>query len=495
MINNNKVQVIIGPVLVRVDNLDFMAQEFIGSHMMYDLDDPLFFIVEEVFYTYTGLLARLLRVLKDQHFEYDLVSTEQVQVDSDLNFYHDTSLIEPNFELEGIELYGWQKDVVRALIQTPHGILEAGPGSGKTEMSIAYLKSMNVPTVLLFTRKNYLTQFRNRMIKRGFAKNSLTVLTPKTKKIGQYLFAMVGTFVSACRKAEGAIVDHVNKTEQVLFDEVHRGTSPTALLCYNFLYQAKYWIGLSASPFYTFENEEDTYKDLLLKGVFRKPIVTIPSSWLRDKGFLNKMEVFMLKIKGRPPEHEDIPYYYENSNWPQLVRLYYVDNLPFIAYVASLVYKAFTEGRKVLVIVRQLEMGVKIIESVYSQFSEKINMVSGNNILHSWEGEELVPREEDLIEYLAQNYSYSEEPYMLVGTPFFQEAIDVPSLDYLIDAMGGKNLIKTKQLPGRSGRLFKDKPNSIILDFWFPSSVVLNNQAKKRIKQYEAQGIKVTIIE
>ena len=82
---------------------------------------------------------------------------------------------------------------------------------------------------------------------------------------------------------------------------------------------------------------------------------------------------------------------------------------------------------------------------------------------------------------------------ILIASKVFQEGIDIPKLETVVIASGGKSVIAILQKIGRGMRVTATKNTFEVHDIRDVGNKWLENHAKSRIKSYEREGHTVTI--
>lgn len=83
---------------------------------------------------------------------------------------------------------------------------------------------------------------------------------------------------------------------------------------------------------------------------------------------------------------------------------------------------------------------------------------------------------------------------IVISSPIFDEGVDIPSLDCVILAGGGKSQVKLLQRIGR-GMRHKDGDNTMkIYDFLDDTNKILLRHSEKRIETYASEGFKTKLI-
>jgi len=81
---------------------------------------------------------------------------------------------------------------------------------------------------------------------------------------------------------------------------------------------------------------------------------------------------------------------------------------------------------------------------------------------------------------------------IIFATPIFDEGVDIPELDVMILAAGGKSVVKVIQRIGRALRTSKGKTEAIVHDFMDTGSRVVRRHFLSRVKACRAEGFKIS---
>jgi superfamily II DNA or RNA helicase len=77
---------------------------------------------------------------------------------------------------------------------------------------------------------------------------------------------------------------------------------------------------------------------------------------------------------------------------------------------------------------------------------------------------------------------------IVISSPIWDEGVNIPTLDAIIIASGGRSEIKAVQKVGRGLRKTDEKESVTIIDFWDMSHTYLKRHSKERMKVYEEKG-------
>ena len=75
----------------------------------------------------------------------------------------------------------------------------------------------------------------------------------------------------------------------------------------------------------------------------------------------------------------------------------------------------------------------------------------------------------------------------MIGSTIADEGLDVPALDTLILAGGGRSSTRAFQRIGRVLRLYKGKTRATVFDFDDKTNRMLQNHSKARMKYYRTE--------
>jgi len=193
---------------------------------------------------WTGLL---------DHVERELGALFPIEVHNRPEPGPDIDKIEP-VTLQGIDLREYQQAAIRVALNAKRGIIEAGTGSGKTEIMIGILqwlldhKRIRTATIIVNTDR-LADQTKERMIARGFPEGLIGVLKggqivtdrPLTVAISNSLYRGINSGWSS-------ILSLLRESHALIFDECHHLRAESwaniGSIC-----PAEYRYGFSTTPF------------------------------------------------------------------------------------------------------------------------------------------------------------------------------------------------------------------------------------------------------
>lgn len=349
-----------------------------------------------------------------------------------------------------INLYDYQVDSVKAMLESPNGIIKATTAAGKTEIFIAYCKLAKRKTLILFARIDLAKQTLRRMKKAGL--DAGIVQGNNVDENHQVVMATV----QSGHKLEG-------QYDCIIVDECHRAAGEQ----YQILLKNKhtlYRYGFSATPFVK-KNKLQTKRTMAWLGNI---MYTVHAEKLMDEGRISKPTIHIIPVK-KPDGIADL-------KWPfcetaGIIENKYRNNI--IAEVANNL-----SGQK-LILVQKIDHGEKLQALI-------------NNSYFLYGESDVKEREEYVARFEAG------EPITLIASTIFDEGIDIKTVNHVIITGGGQSFIKVLQRLGRGLRITETKKTVDIYDFYDYTNPTLKKHSDERIKIYRSEGfneIKVFKIE
>lgn len=301
----------------------------------------------------------------------------------------------------------YQKTAIMELYKNNGGILSMPTGSGKTKTAIEYLKLMKRQSLVIVTTLDIKKQWQD--------------------QCKDLPYVMVENYQN--RK----IVNEISKYDIIIFDESHHVSAKTI---YNLSMKCKsdaQLIGLSATP--TREDGEEMKLEAALGNI----VFTITRKELIKQGYLVDASVkyfaptFELSGNPRYMEYADIYKEAIVNNWNR-------NNM-----IVGIATKSTLNKNKTLILVSMIEHGKYLYEQIEKN---GVNVI----FLHGSSGKE--ERNQDLSKF-----------DVIIATNIFNEGKDIPFLDVVVLAAGGKSSILLTQRIGRVLRTYPGKTKALIIDF------------------------------
>lgn len=411
----------------------------------------------------TGFLSRVLEFFDKNKVEYE-VCDQRTEIVSG-----------GRFDLSGYTPWPHQKAAVEAALREGRGIIRIGTGGGKTATSAMIIAEYNVPTMIYVVGKDLLYQFHKEMGK-TLGIDNVGIVGDGHCDVRKFTVCSVWTAVTAFGlrtsvslddedwspevvsmgpKNKRAIQTAVEGANLAIFDEAHFLACETIQAIFKASKKCRYMFGMTGTDW------RDDGADLLLEAACGRRIFNMPASKLIDLGYLVVPKIALMEV---PPLPGPCP-----SNWNSVYSKYITNNDIRNKYISDGAKKLVEMGRKVLILVRYIPHGQKIVDMLGDL---PVFFVNG-----SLDG---TVRQE------AKEKFEKGELKCLVASSVFDIGVDIPSLDALILAGGGKSTVRVLQRIGRVIRGHKGKSDAIIMDF-IDNAKYLDKHSATRIAVYETE--------
>lgn len=398
-----------------------------------------------------GLRGMVVKWLKEQNIEYQIIDERTSRKIKPFKGIPD---------LEGVVLRPDQRKALFKMAKRERGIVHAATGSGKTELAIALVKKLKMPRTLFFTgRKKLARQTRERFATRlGVPLNSIGLIQGgkwEESVYGIYI-AVVDSLTSAkFTKQRKDLFDHC---ELLIIDEAHHSPSnkwyQTIRYC-----KARRRYGLTGTPI----GRSDS-ADLMLRACTGGVITRIRSRELIDKGILATPTVVFTQV--------DQPKLIGANDWHDVNQLGIVHNEYRNKIIADYTRQAEAADKRTLILVREIAQG--------DDLSELLNDCPFANGLEK----------DSRIDELLAEFEKGKFP-TLIASGILGEGIDIPSINVLINASGGKSPIELIQKIGRGLRRKEHDNRVLVLDFFDTTNRYLIEHSALRKRICRKEGFKV----
>ena len=398
----------------------------------------------------TGLLSQVEKVLKDNNVKYEI---------------EDRRLIPPPASRSAqlsVSLREYQEEVVQEAIDKSRGVIWLATGGGKTEIAGAITKSLGLPTLFLVHRTNLLTQTVQRFKDR---------LGCNIGMIGSGKWEPATITVATVQTLASRLADkkHAKKTKEflqgidVLFlDECHLATAKTwievAKNCF-----AGYRFGLSGTP--TVEG-----RGMWLVGL-TGPVISKVSyeELIKGEHLVPPVITFVGVSTPKLPKNLEYQEVYDIGICTNAYR-----NKVIVELAAELV----ACQKPTLILVWKVSHG-ELISSMLTDFGIQNVFLQG--------GTSTEARDEAI-----KNMKLGNQQ-VIVATSIFDEGLDIPSIQAVVLAGGGKSWSKLLQRVGRGVRRddAAGKTKVEIFDFADSTHKYLVEHSLERLGIYRDQGFEV----
>lgn len=394
-----------------------------------------------------------------------------------------------NFDLEwnpAFKIRDYQQDVIDECLKKGRGLINLCTGAGKTIVVSKIIQELGVsPFIFYVLTKDLMSQAKERLeasipgLECGIVGDGVcdikgvTVMTIQTAALAYGITDLAKDMGKMDGWSDGELsaiknenLDHIKKKEQIkeliegakgiYFDEAHHAA---AKVCEEVITKSKkayYCYGGTATP-----SREDN-ADLMLEGLFGKKRGNITASFLIRKGYLVRPEIYFLKLKKKGSRAATYDQDYKEN------LMYNEERNGLIVAAAE---KMRSMGLPTLVLVQRIDHG-KLLES----------MIEDSVFVH---GSSSKKKRSQILKDFENG-----DIQMLIASTIADEGLDLPVLEALIHASGGKSKNRIRQRVGRVIRIDKNNPNkrAIVIDFDDTGHYVgKHSRDRKRVLQSEEE--------
>jgi len=354
-----------------------------------------------------------------------------------------------------IKLKDYQDQAATVACAVDRGIVHHPVGSGKTIVLLEIVKRLGVPTLALVHRKDLLYQLAERA--RDIYGIKAGIVGDGRWEDGEGLtVATFQTIYSRLRNLETnkETAGWLQRFQAVHVDEAHHVEADTYAYVMEHLPNAYYRFGYSATPFRS--GDRGTYLNVV---GWTGPVVShLPSEKGIAAGRLVPADVFVVNpVPGRPPMDLDYQTAYATGITNN------VDRNDTIIRLAD----ALRQTGPTLILVERIGHGERLAEGLDVPF------MSG-----STPGTERVDKWEDMRQGRLD---------CVVASVIADEGLDIPNIENLILAGGGKAPHRIIQRIGRGMRSSPGKDRLTVLDF-ADRGFYLGRQYRSRRRTYEREA-------
>lgn len=244
-----------------------------------------------------------------------------------------------------------------------------------------------------------------------------------------------------------AIRQLVKGAKAVIFDEIHHAASDTCKTILELCENASYRYGLGATV------QRDDGMEKVIEGLFGKYLCNISISFLIERGRALAPDIYIIPIETQLGLCE---------NYQAEYKTYIVENQVRNDIISSIVADCVLAGKSTLCLVKFIPHGENLLQLI----REKVKSGGGDpNKVDFLHGKIKKNKRKEIVKQMRDG-----EMLALVATSVADEGLDIPRLEILVLACGGKSKVKTIQRPGRVVRKFAGNPNKspVVYDFKEP---------------------------
>jgi superfamily II DNA or RNA helicase len=414
-------------------------------------------------------------------FKYDLIN-ELNQRGIKFSFQDNTIKIFNKIDKEliwsGFKLRDYQEESVKKALNRRIGIISLPTGSGKMAVISYLIYSLKQKAVVFVRNIESVKQTKEEIeqcikgIKVGIwitgekdIKNCDVVLTTfnsLNNAIKNYVSKKVANDLYLyCKSCSLYIVDECHHVSNNMYRDVLEYMNP--YYCY----------GLTGTAY------RNDNSDLALKSVFGDIVYYKNVKDLQDKGILSESKIYFFKIKEFKLDEINL-----KKDFPELSEIEF-SNIKRVhtnhLYKLGIVYNEkrteiirklinYFQGKKILILVKFIYHG------------EYLSRILGVPFVHGSSPKKL--REEFL-----DKFRRSKDFNILISSTIYDESVNIPELEIVINCTGHSSSISQIQRHGRVVRKSQGKDICLFFDFYDEIDYRTEKHSKKRIKSMNKEGL------
>lgn len=385
--------------------------------------------------TYTGLIPHVIRILNKFKVQYR-INDMRIAPESNANFKIQKEFVARDYQQKILDNV------------STRDIIQAATGAGKTFIMASLIAKINVKPVVVIAP-------------------SVSLAIQIKEEFEKFLGIQIGICGGGYKLIDDitvstpeSIPDNVLKEcKMILWDEFHVAAAYTTWTSGVKANNAFYRYGMSATPW------RDDGKDILLEAItnVRKPHLSITASDLIRKDKLTPCTINFIPYK-------DIIEWTGNYNSFYNKAIIHNDKRNNI--IVNTALTEFKNGKTTLILIKSITHGELIKQKLLQneELKGKVDFLYGSSSLD--ERANMLQRVKN------------GELKILIASTIADQGLDLPILDCLILAGGGRSSTRAFQRVGRVIRLYPGKTNAIVYDFKDMSPTLYKHYLYRR-KLYE----------
>ncbi len=359
---------------------------------------------------------------------------------------------------EGFSLRDYQQEAFEKTSKVKRGILHHATGSGKTPLAGYMLAKWGFKSIYVVPDRTLLKQaIKDFTEDVGIPEEYIGQIGDNVYDPRQITVATVQSLWSKIKKGDPEFKEYAKEIDVLFFDEAHhikmdsKGYPKNTYFYISMFIDAHYRIGLTATP-----GDKDSLDHKTLQGATGKVIHRVSSSFLINKGHLTKPYIWMVRC---PADRI--------SDWRATYERNIIENEYRNEIITRLAYFFADKGLSTLISVNLVEKHALPLHL----------SIQGSQVLTGkTEGRQDILR------------SFQNKEFHVLVTTLVKEGVNLPAIDVIIYAAGGKSDKKTIQQTGRALRTSESKNAAILIDFFDDDETgMLIKHSRKRKKEYSTE--------
>lgn len=415
----------------------------------------------------TGLLFIAEEYLKEKKITYEIIDNRRMPDMSRFKFVKKNTL-------RGIKLHPYQLEAIQKGIEAERGIFEIATGLGKTEIAAGIIKALRLKTLFMVHTQDLMYQTAKRLSERlgttigligdGEYETGPRIVVATVQSLNSRTFEKTKKGRYVLHRKTGQVMKQLLNSFSIMFqDETHHSSSMSFYRIGMFMHNAYYRFGLSGTPL-----RRDSLSNVKVMAVTGPVIYSKFADEGIKEGYLSDIEVRIVDNTEEVLE----------DNWRQIYRAGIVRSEQRNTLITEIVDYMYRQRKKIMILVRYIEHGEILQRMLANSYHIPAAFLSGRD--PAWKREQVKGK------FNIQDMK--DGGFVLIASPIFDEGVDIPEIEVLIHAAGGKSEVKLIQKTGRGLRKKKHGGKLIVYDFNDMNSRFLYDHSEQRIAIYRKEG-------
>lgn len=408
----------------------------------------------------TGLLSKALPMLPGCEIVNPMLKEEYEN-------WQRAKIAAQSIEVNGITLAQDQRLAVISSVGNMRGILSMSTNSGKTPVGAAVIKALRLPTLWLLHRKSLLEETSTRL--EGYLGMPVGKIGDGVHTSGALVDVAIDKSVDP--KNSPANKKLLEKYQCVIFDEGHHLSCSTQQRIAKNLVAARFRILLSGSL------PKDKVKIFDIMSMSDATVLyTLSNQDMIQTGWSAKPNIIMKPLQ-YPMSVQNTPLY--RFDYPSAYEYCIEKNEGYHHLIADLAKEQIDKGLTTLIFVDRIWHGMSLKDKLNDR---KVDNLFINGSTPSFARNEAMAK-----------FRSGQLP-CIISTNILDEGVDVPKINVLILASGGKSAIRVLQRVGRALRKKAQGELNIatIIDFDHRGNEHLEGHSEERLKIYRKEKFDIT---
>lgn len=386
----------------------------------------------------------------------------------------------PWFRPLPFELYSYQKESVKKLLDIKHGNIQLCTGAGKTAIALTICKNSGLNTAIIAPSISIFNELLEKF-EYHFGKGKVGAFGAGKKRLDKKFTICIGDSLVNIKR-ETPEWDFFSNLDMLIIDESHLwGAETLHSVCHDLLADIPYRFFMSGTQ----TRGDGTEK--LLQSIIGPTVYSLTTKEAIAGSFICPHDFTILEITSSNPNY--------NSKEPlEMKRIHFLKNTNIAKFIAKLANTTANEcGMQTLVLVEELSqiaMLIKLLEVPFAYAHSEKNKARLSEL-----NLKKVDSKDSVLQF------NKNEVKVLIGTSCISTGTNIYPTHNTINWVGGSSEIKTKQgVVGRSVRLHDQNPwknkcikknKAKIYDFDVYDIYIMRKHLQERLSYYHDSGTEV----